>query len=235
MAALARKSRMLAGAGMLAAMLASCGPPSHYLGIPLGGMVTPDEQATLAEGLRQGDTSASPCRWRAPGDGQARAVPCANVPLAALARAAHGKNKHAQLELGIRFEQGRGVGQDWARALELYRMAGADSRSGEPVRAPNYAGTLLSDPQIGAVDTTQPSMARADYPGRPAAKGLPEARARYRALKQKIARDDEFNPPHGDTSARSHGPAPAAPPASREMPGSSPQTAGQRSPQPMPA
>ena len=188
-AALVQQAGWPAGAGIVAATLASCGPPTHYLGIPLAGMVTPDEQASLAEGLRQGDTSATPCRWRAPGDAQARALPCANVPLVALARAAHGKDKHAQLELGIRFEQGRGVGQDWARALELYRMAGADSRSGEPVRAPNYSGTLLSDPQMGAVDTTQPSMARTDYPGRPAVRGLPEARARYRALKQKIARD----------------------------------------------
>ncbi|WP_066518546.1 SEL1-like repeat protein [Sphingobium cloacae] len=44
--------------------------------------------------------------------------------LAARARAGE---KEAQLDLGMRFEEGNGVPQDKARAMKLYRQAASDS------------------------------------------------------------------------------------------------------------
>ena len=49
--------------------------------------------------------------------------PLRSVPLVELARAAQSGNKQAQLELGIRFEEGIGVQADWDNALELYTLA----------------------------------------------------------------------------------------------------------------
>lgn len=50
----------------------------------------------------------------------------ANPELQQLANRAQAGNKHAQLELGIRFEEGRGVPVDIKRAMGLYRMAASD-------------------------------------------------------------------------------------------------------------
>jgi TPR repeat protein len=47
--------------------------------------------------------------------------------LQSLAQRARGGDKHAQLELGIRFEAGLGVPVDWARAERLYGLAAATS------------------------------------------------------------------------------------------------------------
>jgi len=47
----------------------------------------------------------------------------ADPELQSLARRAQAGDKHAQLELGIRYEQGLGVGIDLARAERLYRRA----------------------------------------------------------------------------------------------------------------
>lgn len=42
-----------------------------------------------------------------------------------LARRARGGDKHAQLELGIRYEEGRGLPLDLGRAVALFRRAGS--------------------------------------------------------------------------------------------------------------
>ena len=47
--------------------------------------------------------------------------------LQVLARRAKMGDKGAQLDLGIRFEEGRGVLQDSGRAIKLYRKAASDS------------------------------------------------------------------------------------------------------------
>ena len=47
--------------------------------------------------------------------------------LKSLARRAQAGDKHAQLELGIRFEEGNGVERDLKRAKGLYRAAATDS------------------------------------------------------------------------------------------------------------
>jgi len=51
----------------------------------------------------------------------------ADMPLPQLASAAQGGNKEAQLELGIRFEEGRGVAPDMGKARKLYAKAASDS------------------------------------------------------------------------------------------------------------
>ena len=51
----------------------------------------------------------------------------ADAGLQSLAQRALEGDKHAQLELGIRFEEGRGVPCDPARAMKLYRAAASDS------------------------------------------------------------------------------------------------------------
>lgn len=51
----------------------------------------------------------------------------ADMPLPQLASAAQGGNKEAQLELGIRFEEGRGVARDLGKAKKLYAKAASDS------------------------------------------------------------------------------------------------------------
>lgn len=85
--------------------------------------------------------------------------------LAVLARAG---DKHAQLELGIRFEEGRGVARDPAKARNLYRLAAADSGGPVWVYAPpvreGEAGRVL---RMGAG---------------PRQAGLEEARRRLQAL-----------------------------------------------------
>jgi len=49
------------------------------------------------------------------------------MPLSTLASKAQGGDKQAQLELGIRFEEGNGVARDMDNARKLYAKAAADS------------------------------------------------------------------------------------------------------------
>jgi len=50
-----------------------------------------------------------------------------NPELRQLAMRARTGDKQAQLELGIRFEEGRGVGRDIEKAQDMYRLAASDS------------------------------------------------------------------------------------------------------------
>lgn len=50
-----------------------------------------------------------------------------DMPLPQLASEAQGGSKEAQLELGIRFEEGRGVERDLGKAKKLYAKAASDS------------------------------------------------------------------------------------------------------------
>jgi hypothetical protein len=90
-----------------------------------------------------------------------------------LAERAAGGDKRAQLELGIRFEEGRGVAPDWRRAERLYAMAAASSGGTmmiyvPPVR-PGGSGSVMP------VNTG------------PAVPGLAEARERLHALRRRRA------------------------------------------------
>lgn len=109
------------------------------------------------------------------GAGGCTSAPWAGIPLEAgaadpalqeLARLAANGDKQAQLDLGIRYEEGRGVPVDVARAAELYRMAAEDSSGGVQVYVPDANGP-------GHVETINM--------GAPV-QGLEEAARRLRAL-----------------------------------------------------
>jgi TPR repeat protein len=94
----------------------------------------------------------------------------ADEPLRALARRAAAGDKHAQLDLGIRFETGDGVPIDLRRAERLYRLAAATSGD---VRDVYYSSVLMKTP--GKVLRTYQAPRF----------GLPEAQARLDALRER--------------------------------------------------
>lgn len=98
------------------------------------------------------------------------------IPLVTLARAAQSGNKSAQLELGIRFEEGvGGLEQDWERADRLYTEA------------------ARATPAVSGVAIRQTEN-REGVPGggitrrqiTPRVPGLPEARERRDALRDRM-------------------------------------------------
>lgn len=91
--------------------------------------------------------------------------------LSALASRAAGGDRHALLDLGIRFEEGRGVPLDWDRAADLYRSAAASS-----------GGTMMI-----YVPPTRPGGTGSVMPvnSGPVIPGLPEARDRLDALRKR--------------------------------------------------
>lgn len=92
----------------------------------------------------------------------------ADPELQILARRAQAGDKHAQLELGIRYEEGRGVAVDLKRAVRLYRLAASDS--GGPVQVYSPPVGRNGQGRVIAVGST----ARLE--------GLPEAAARLHHL-----------------------------------------------------
>jgi hypothetical protein len=64
----------------------------------------------------------------------------ASPELQSLARRAQSGDKQAQLDLGIRFEEGVGVPVDRKRAIRLYRQAASDSGGPIWVYAPSPGG-----------------------------------------------------------------------------------------------
>jgi hypothetical protein len=99
------------------------------------------------------------------------ASPALAPDIAALARAAHGSDKQAQLALGIRFENGDGVPRNSCQALMLYQQAATKAMSQTMVYVPGV-------PAIG----TKPSVQRVTYGSRQ--QGLPEAREKALRLLQ---------------------------------------------------
>jgi hypothetical protein len=97
----------------------------------------------------------------------------ADPALSALASRAAGGDRRALLELGIRFEEGRGVPMDWDRAAELYRRAAATTGGTTMVYVPPV--------RRGASGTVMPINTG------PVVHGLPEARARLDALRKRRA------------------------------------------------
>ena len=101
--------------------------------------------------------------------------------LASLAR--NPANKHAQLELGKRYEEGRGVTQDFDMARKFYRMEARDRRRGRPIQLPGRDPSPLSFGEFGHNGTLiEAGYNRPRVPGFVSALGLPEARERLRQL-----------------------------------------------------
>jgi len=87
-----------------------------------------------------------------------------------LVRRAQTGNKRAQLDLGIRFEEGNGVPQDSGRAIKLYRMASIDSGGRVWVYAPP-----LGKGRRGTVQPIGKGLQQ---------RGLAEAASRLKVLEQ---------------------------------------------------
>lgn len=94
----------------------------------------------------------------------------ADIELQQLASLARMGDKHAQLQLGIRFEEGRSVVRDLSKAHNLYSLAASDS--GGPV--------WVYTPAVG--NGTKGRMVSINRGPRQA--GLVEARARLAALRR---------------------------------------------------
>lgn len=97
------------------------------------------------------------------------AVGAADPELQALARRAQAGDKQAQLELGMRYEEGRGVAADLGRAAQLYRMA---------ARATGGLAFYYSPPVGGGGGQTISVDRGSEQPG------LPEAESRLARLKR---------------------------------------------------
>lgn len=98
------------------------------------------------------------------------AVGQADPELQQFASRARAGNKHAQLELGIRFEEGRGVERDIAKARDMYRLAASDSGGTVWVYVPPTAKGLRG--RVIPVTSRQKTS------------GLAEAKARLDALER---------------------------------------------------
>ncbi|WP_363827338.1 SEL1-like repeat protein [Sphingobium sp. LMC3-1-1.1] len=84
-----------------------------------------------------------------------------------LAQRASGGNRQAQLELGIRYEEGQGLPVDLERARKLYTMAASDSGGTMWIYSPSPGGG--SPARVLPVD-------------RPVVHGLDEAKRRLRGM-----------------------------------------------------
>lgn len=99
------------------------------------------------------------------------AAGAADPELQALARRAQAGDKHAQLDLGIRYEEGRGVPVDLGRAARLYRMAAESTPLSSAYSLPRRSGGRANAGVLysGAVS-----------------RGLPEAVVHYCALRSSV-------------------------------------------------
>jgi TPR repeat protein len=117
--------------------------PSEYLGISTETPVTQEDRALIALLGRRistwGDPSAL-CPWPDDQGGITRRVACDVLPLSYLARLAFTGDKPAALELGIRFEAGLGVPQDFDKALQLYKSAGTTTGGPIGIYIPGFDG-----------------------------------------------------------------------------------------------
>jgi hypothetical protein len=93
----------------------------------------------------------------------------ADSELQTLARRAEAGDKRAQLELGIRFEEGRGLPVDRERAAFFYRLAARATGGTKWTHAPDVKG-VKGSPQRVYLGPRQP--------------GLPEAKERLERLRR---------------------------------------------------
>jgi hypothetical protein len=77
------------------------------------------------------------------------AADTADAELQSLANRARAGDKHAQLELGIRFEEGAGVPVDLGKAIKLYRYAASDTGGARTIFVPNGAGVAATTVKSG--------------------------------------------------------------------------------------
>ncbi len=161
---------------------------------PIERPVSDTELRDLAAAYARGDLGSGDCDWVHPVSGGPTRIPCEVVPLPVLSQMARNiANKHAQLELGKRYEAGRGVTADYVKARKLYRMAGRDLRRGTPVLMPGRDLSPLAFGEVGHGGTAiEAGLNRPRTPGYVLAAGFPEARKRLARL---FSRDPQVSPP----------------------------------------
>ena len=104
----------------IGAALAACAcTPNEYMGISLSAPPTSKEQELLAAGQQMLPMNGANCVDRA----SKLPIACLLQPASSLAYEAVFGNRYAQLELGKRFESGRGVERDLEKAEKLYKRA----------------------------------------------------------------------------------------------------------------
>jgi hypothetical protein len=133
--------------GIVAAVMLSAGIASaaQATDSDLDRPVSDSELRELANAYAGGDLGSARCDWVHPVTEGPTRIPCEVVPLPVLAdMAGNVLNKHAQFELAKRFEEGRGVQQDYAMARRWYRMAARDARRESPVVGAEPAGFSVS-------------------------------------------------------------------------------------------
>lgn len=159
--------RDLCGLVGVTALLAGCAVPSQYAGISTQGTFSDADLTRAAVAIEQGKLGTGHCPWPVTDpetqEKKLSKLPCEILPTFLLADLAWSDHKHAILELGKRFEEGRGVKQDLAKAEEMYERAAKDSVGGTAVNGGH-----------GYEPVTWTS-----------AYGLPEARERLLALRAK--------------------------------------------------
>lgn len=140
----------------------------QYMGISARTPVTPQEQARLDAALAAVPAAgkAGGCPWRG-ADGVVTNIACDAMPLPQLAQLAGMDHKPALLELGIRFEEGRGVPQDWDKAELAYRRAA-------------WQNSYIAGQQVAGVGSLQRPMEPIMVPG---AAGLESAEVRLANLR----------------------------------------------------
>jgi TPR repeat protein len=111
--------------------LAQCPAPAPALADLAAQPADPEEAARLAAALAEGQIGRGQCPWRGE-DQSLTTIPCDALPLPQLAGLAASGDHRAALELGIRFERGRGTARNRAQAEALYCAAGRARITGGP-------------------------------------------------------------------------------------------------------
>lgn len=142
----------------------------QYMGISTRTPVTAEEQARLDAALASGAAAAGGCPWSAGGTKPVN-VPCASLPLPHLAKLSGMDHKAALLELGIRFEEGRGVAQDWGKAEQAYRLAA-------------WQNSYIAGQQVAGVGSVQRPFEPILVPGAPGLESAEQRLASLRARKK---------------------------------------------------
>lgn len=155
-----------AAMAMMALGLSAC-TVKQYMGISTRTPVSAQEQARLESALAAAPLDRTRgCPWRSAGGGVTN-VACEAMPLPRLAALAGMDHKAALLELGIRFEEGRGVARDWDKAELAYRLAA-------------WQNSYIAGQQVAGVGSSQRAIEPIMVPGAP---GLETAEVRLAALR----------------------------------------------------
>lgn len=175
------KSFASAAAGVC---LAGVAVPSAAVAETIDRPASAEELTILAAALEQGALGSGDCPWWHQMANMPTSIPCEVIPLPLLANMAKNPaNKRAQLELGKRYEEGRGLTQDFSKARKYYRMAARDLTRGRPILLPGRDPSPLSFGEVGHGGTLiETGFNRPRTPGYVSAVGLPEARVLLKGL-----------------------------------------------------